>query len=99
MFGRPSGTDFASFLSAAAARRAPAQQEHLGRFALVGIADHEAAVVERDLRAEALDVLPVHRGEHVNRVLHAFDGWQAMRSSAAASPPRICGPEERVMMA
>jgi len=37
-------------------------------------------------RAEALDVLPVHRGEHVEAVLHAFDGWQRCASSAAASP-------------
>ncbi len=34
-----------------------------------------------------------------NRSSMHSTGWQAMRSIAAASPPRICGPEERVIKA
>ena len=48
--------------------------EHLGRLALVRVGEDQARGPERDLGVEALHVLPVHGGEHVEAVLHALDG-------------------------
>ena len=50
--------------------------EHLGRLALLGIAQHHARGIERNLVGEAVDVLPVDADQNVETVVQAFDRRQ-----------------------
>ncbi len=79
-----------------AARAAGA--EDLGHGAFVAVADHQAVRAQRNLVGEAVHVLPVHRQQQVEAVVQCVDRLCVpMRSRAAASPPRICGPLVRTI--
>ena len=99
MFGRPSGMAFASFLSGNRACAAPPRVKiswgspwsgspATRLSALSGISAPNRCTFSQSTAASTWKWSSMHS-----------TGRQEMRTMAAASPPRICGPEERVIRA
>jgi hypothetical protein len=97
MLTQPPPAALAVFFSGSACSRAPWRRKTSGASPASAVADQQAARADRDLVAEAVQVLPVDGQQHVEAIIQRGHRAAPMRSSAAASPPRICGPLVRTI--
>ena len=102
MFGQLPGIALAIFLNGTCAEARAALDEHLGRVALVGVADHQACGIERNFVGEAVDVLPVDADHQVEAVVEAIDracGDAQQRRRLAAADLRAAGAHHQAVPA
>ena len=99
MLARPSGTDLASFLSGSDARAAPLRKNTSGGSPWSGSPTIRLAAPSGISALKRCTFSQSTAARTSKRSSMQSTGWVAIRSMAAASPPRICGPEERVISA